>query len=97
MNDFFDAFSTSASQPEKVWELNAGFGYDINSAMLVEKAEQVFSAKIQPALANASPTETANKIGVSRQYAACIRDGYRPHPRHWQALAGLVRISGEMG
>ena len=60
-------------------------------------AEQVFSAKIQPALANASPTEIANKIGVSRQYAACIRDGYRPHPRHWQALAGLVRISGEMG
>jgi hypothetical protein len=59
--------------------------------------EQVFSAKIQPALANASPTEIANKIGVSRQYAACIRDGYRPHPRHWQALAGLVRISGEMG
>jgi hypothetical protein len=37
MNDFFYAFSTAASHPDKVWELNAGFGYDINSAMLVEK------------------------------------------------------------
>ena len=42
MNDFFYAFSTSASQPEKVWGLNAGFGYDINSAMLVEKDGVVF-------------------------------------------------------
>jgi outer membrane protein assembly factor BamB/predicted phosphodiesterase len=42
MNDFFYAFSTSASQPDKVWELNAGFGYDINSAMLVEKDGVVF-------------------------------------------------------
>jgi outer membrane protein assembly factor BamB len=42
MNDFFYAFSTSASHPDKVWELNAGFGYDINSAMLVEKDGVVF-------------------------------------------------------
>jgi hypothetical protein len=56
--------------------------------------EQVFSDKIQPALATASPTEIAKRIGVTRQYAACIRDGYRPHPRHWQALAGLVGVSG---
>jgi len=42
MNDFFYAFSTSASHPEKIWELNAGFGYDINSAMLVEKDGVVF-------------------------------------------------------
>ena len=26
MNDFFYAFSTAASQPDKVWELKAGFG-----------------------------------------------------------------------
>jgi outer membrane protein assembly factor BamB/predicted phosphodiesterase len=37
MNDFFYAFSTAVSRPEKMWEINAGFGYDINSAMLVEK------------------------------------------------------------
>jgi outer membrane protein assembly factor BamB len=42
MNDFFYAFSTSAARPEKVWELNAGFGYDINSAMLVEKDGVLF-------------------------------------------------------
>ncbi len=42
MNDFFYAFSTSASKPDKLWELNAGFGYDINSAMLVEKDGVVF-------------------------------------------------------
>jgi len=37
MNDFIYAFSTTAAHPDKAWELNAGFGYDINSAMLVEK------------------------------------------------------------
>jgi outer membrane protein assembly factor BamB/predicted phosphodiesterase len=42
MNNFIYAFSTSARTPEKIWELNAGFGYDINSAMLVEKAGTVF-------------------------------------------------------
>ncbi len=42
MNDFIYAFSTSASHPDKIWELNAGFGYDINSAMLVEKDGVVF-------------------------------------------------------
>ena len=42
MNDFFYAFSTRASGPEKLWELNAGFGYDINSAMLAEKDGVVF-------------------------------------------------------
>jgi outer membrane protein assembly factor BamB len=42
MNDFFYAFSTGAAGPEKVWETNAQFGYDINSAMLVEKEGTVF-------------------------------------------------------
>jgi len=42
MQDFFYAFSTSASHPEKVWEVNGGFSYDINSAMLVEKDGVVF-------------------------------------------------------
>jgi CRISPR-associated endonuclease Cas1 len=55
--------------------------------------EQVFSEKIQPALARASATAIAKRIGVSRWYAGRIREGYRPHPRHWQALAELVGIS----
>jgi outer membrane protein assembly factor BamB/predicted phosphodiesterase len=42
MQDFIDAFSTSANTPEKIWETNAAFGYDINSAMLVEKDGMVF-------------------------------------------------------
>src|SRR5207247_10305671 len=42
MNDFIYALSTTAPQPEKLWEQNAGFGYDINSAMLVEKNGVVF-------------------------------------------------------
>jgi hypothetical protein len=55
--------------------------------------EQVFSDRIQPALALASATAIAKRIGVSRWYAGRIREGYRPHPRHWQALAKLVGIS----
>ena len=34
----------------------------------------------------------ASRIEVSRCYAGRIRRGYRPHPRHWQALAGLVGV-----
>jgi outer membrane protein assembly factor BamB len=42
MNDYFYAFDTSADKPQKVWALNARFGYDINSAMLVEKGGTLF-------------------------------------------------------
>jgi outer membrane protein assembly factor BamB len=42
MQDFIYAFSTSASTPEKLWESTVGFGYDINSGMLVEKEGLVF-------------------------------------------------------
>jgi len=55
--------------------------------------EQVFSEKIQPALAHASASAIAKRIGVSRWYAGRIREGYRPHPRHWLALAKLVGVS----
>jgi hypothetical protein len=57
--------------------------------------EQVFSEKIQPVLAQASATAIAKVIGISRWYAGRIREGYRPHPRHWQALAGLVGVSAD--
>ncbi len=55
--------------------------------------KQAFAEKIQPALAHASATAIAKQIGVSRWYAGRIRDGYRPHPRHWKMLAQLVGIS----
>jgi len=53
-------------------------------------SEQAFSEKVQPALANVSATAIAKRIGVSRWYAGRIREGYRPHPRHWKSLAELV-------
>jgi len=40
--DIVVAISTSAGSPETVWETNAGFGHDINSAMLIEKDGVVF-------------------------------------------------------
>ena len=55
--------------------------------------EQFFSEKIQPVLAQASATAIAKRIGVSRWYAGHIREGYRPHPRHWQALAEFAGVS----
>jgi outer membrane protein assembly factor BamB len=37
MNDSILAFSTQPDSIQLLWALNAGFGYDINSASLVEK------------------------------------------------------------
>jgi CRISPR-associated endonuclease Cas1 len=54
---------------------------------------QLFAEKIQPLLAHASSSAIATRIGVSRWYAGRIREGYRPHPRHWLALAKLVGVS----
>jgi hypothetical protein len=59
--------------------------------------EQFFSKNIQPALAQTSGTAIAKRIGVFRWYAGRIREGYyRPHPRHWLALAQLARILPNM-
>jgi CRISPR-associated endonuclease Cas1 len=54
--------------------------------------EQLFTEKIHPALTNVSATAIAKRIGVSRWYAGRVREGYRPHARHWLALANLVGI-----
>jgi hypothetical protein len=58
-------------------------------------AAEVYSEKIQPLLAGITNSSLASRIGVSRWYAGRIRRGYRPHPRHWQALAGLVAVSAD--
>ena len=55
--------------------------------------EDVYSRRIQPLLAEMSTSAIAAKIGVSRWYAGLIRKGRRPHPRHWEALAGLAGVS----
>ena len=54
---------------------------------------EVFVQQIQPLLAKVSTSAIRSQIGVSRWYAGRIREGYHPHPRHWQALAQLVNIS----
>jgi len=56
--------------------------------------EKFFSEKIQPLLASTSARAIARQISVSRWYAGRIREGYRPHPRHWQTLGNLVGITG---
>jgi CRISPR-associated endonuclease Cas1 len=55
--------------------------------------EQFYAEKIQPALAQASASVIARQISVSRWYAGRIREGYRPHPRHWLVLSEMVGIS----
>jgi CRISPR-associated endonuclease Cas1 len=54
---------------------------------------EVYSQKIQPLLTSVSSSRIRVRIGVSRWYASRIRQGSRPHPRHWQALAKLVEIT----
>jgi hypothetical protein len=53
---------------------------------------EVFFKQIQPLLAGVSTSAIRSQIDVSRWYAARIRQGYRPHPRHWLALAKLAGI-----
>jgi hypothetical protein len=54
---------------------------------------EAFSQQIQPLLVNISPSAIRSRIGVSRWYAGQIRQGYRPHPRHWQVLAQLAGVA----
>jgi len=51
---------------------------------------EFFAGKVQPQLASVSMSAIRSALGVSKWYASKIRQGYRPHPRHWQVLAGLV-------
>lgn len=52
--------------------------------------EAFFAEQIQPKLAGLSASVIASRLGVSRCYAGHIRQGYRPHPRHWTASTELV-------
>lgn len=58
-------------------------------------SERFYAEKIQPLLASVSASDIARQISVSRWYAGRIREGYRPHPRHWLALAELAGISAD--
>lgn len=55
--------------------------------------EKTYRGKIQPMLAGVTNKVVASALGVSIPYASAIRAGKRlPHPRHWQALAELVKL-----
>ena len=55
---------------------------------------QFYDKQIQPQLRSATIAKIASLLKVSDSYAADIRAGRRrPHPRHWQALAELARVS----
>ena len=54
---------------------------------------EVFSQQIQPLLTNITTAAIRSRLGVSRWYAGRIRQGYRPHPRHWETLASIVNVS----
>jgi CRISPR-associated endonuclease Cas1 len=73
---------------------NARSSWDASSQPAWLTAE-LFSHKIQPLLAGLSTSVIRSRIGVSRWYASRIRQGYRPHPRHWLALAGLVGLTAQ--
>ena len=54
--------------------------------------DEVYANQIQPLLANYTLSQIASAISVSIPYASDIRRGGRtPHPRHWNALASLVK------
>jgi hypothetical protein len=55
--------------------------------------EKFYAENIQLRLTSMSASAIAGQISVSRWYAGRIREGYRPHPRHWQALAKLVEVA----
>jgi hypothetical protein len=51
--------------------------------------DKFYVEKIRPALATLSASTIASSLCVSRWYAGRIRQGYRPHPRHWAVLGEL--------
>jgi CRISPR-associated endonuclease Cas1 len=57
---------------------------------------ELFAREIQPLLRKVATSAIRSRIGVSRWYAGKIRQGYRPHPRHWKALADLIGLSASL-
>lgn len=57
--------------------------------------EKLYREKIQSRLAEITIPVLMSALGISEPYAAGIRAGRRPHPRHWLTLARLVGVSVE--
>jgi hypothetical protein len=59
--------------------------------------EQFYIQQIQPLLKGKKVREIAEAMHVSHPYAAFVRSGRRrPHPRHWEGLAELVGVTGQI-
>jgi CRISPR-associated endonuclease Cas1 len=57
----------------------------------------VYVKQVQPVLASVAKSRIRAALGVSEPYSSDIQAGRRiPHPRHWQALAKLVGVSGDV-
>ena len=54
---------------------------------------ELFARKVQPLLSSVPMSAIRSALGVSNWYASKIRQGNRPHPRHWSALAELAEIT----
>ena len=57
---------------------------------------ELFVQNIQPLLVSVSISDIRKALGVSKWYASKIRQGYRPHPRHWAKLAQLAGLSSPL-
>jgi hypothetical protein len=78
--------ATSRRQTSACWQWDASTQPDWLTT-------EYYNENIKPRLAKMSGFAIASRIGVSRWYAGRIREGYRPHPRHWKALVELVGIA----
>ena len=57
MNDSVVAVSTTSSQPETVWKINAEFGYDHNSSMLIENNNKLLLSTKNGLIVAVNPTD----------------------------------------
>lgn len=67
MTDSIVAVSSTASQPQQVWSVNAGFGTDFSPAQLVEKNGTLFYGTMQGVLIAMDPLTGA----IKWQYKLC--------------------------
>ena len=87
------AFSTNISTLPSISKARSSWDEASQPASVAHP--ELLSQKIQPLLAGVSTSVIRSRIGVSRWYASRIRQGYRPHPRHWKVLAELVGVSAD--
>ena len=69
--------------------LRANLAWERKQLQIPDSA--TFTREIGPKLSEMSLAAMMQATGLSRPYCSMIRRGVRiPHPRHWEALRGLV-------